>query len=264
MAITVRTDTALRPNKRGPSPGQPVRACARDLRAADVLTPHRHPWGQFTFALSGVLRVNAGGSTWIVPPQRAIWVPAEVEHEVVVIEKTQLRPLDILAARSPFPDGQCRVLEVSPLLREAIVALCDAFTNEGSARERVLGELILDELARAPTTPSRIPLPTDKRLRTLCDALLAEPDCARTLGEWAGDVGASERTLARLFDRELGMGFNQWRQQVRLAHAAPLIARGVPLSQVAAELGYASQSAFTAMFKKTFGAPPTVFFGSGG
>jgi AraC-like DNA-binding protein len=260
MTFTVRTDTALRPNKQVPTPAQPIRACGRDLRPADVLKPHKHPFGQLTFALTGVMRLNAAGSTWIVPPQRAIWIPPEVEHEVVVIEKAQLRPIDVLPARSPFPDGECRVLEVTPLLREAIVALIAAATATGSPRETILADLILDEMARAPTTPMCVPLPQDKRLRALCDALLVEPDSPRTLGEWARDVGASERTLARLFEKELGMGFVRWRQQARLAHAAPMIARGTPLAQVAAELGYASQSAFTAMFKKTFGVPPTTFF----
>jgi AraC-like DNA-binding protein len=90
--------------------------------------------------------------------------------------------------------------------------------------------------------------------------LIADPGAELTLSDWAGQVGASERTLTRLFERELGMSFGGWRQQVRLAHAAPLIARGVPLSQVSAQLGYASQSAFSAMFKKTFGCSPSMFF----
>jgi AraC-like DNA-binding protein len=59
------------------------------------------------------------------------------------------------------------------------------------------------------------------------------------------------------------MSFGQWRQQLRLAHAAPLIARGLPLSHVAEQLGYASQSAFSAMFKKTFGTSPSAFFTDG-
>jgi AraC-like DNA-binding protein len=105
-----------------------------------------------------------------------------------------------------------------------------------------------------------VPLPRDKRLNSLCQALLDAPGDTQTLGEWAQAVGASERTLARLFDKELGMSFGQWRQQVRLAHGASLIARGMPLWRVAQQLGYASQSAFTAMFRKTFGTTPSQFF----
>ena len=94
----------------------------------------------------------------------------------------------------------------------------------------------------------------------MCEALIDAPGDNQTLAQWAQATGASERTLARLFDKELGMSFGQWRQQVRLAHGASLIARGLPLWQVAEQLGYASQSAFTAMFRKSFGSTPSAFF----
>ena len=98
----------------------------------------------------------------------------------------------------------------------------------------------------------------DKRLRALCEAVLRAPAERATLAQWAADVGASERTMARLFRDELGTSYQQWRQQAVLAHALPLLARGVPVSQVAAASGYASDSAFTAMFKAAMGQPPSV------
>ncbi|SHN04803.1 AraC-type DNA-binding protein [Duganella sacchari] len=244
-----------------PTEAHPLTMSGRDLEADDVLLPHHHPWGQFTYAMQGVMRVDANHSSWIVPPQRAIWVPPDVVHGVTILENTRLRPLCIHASRSPFPGNDCKVVEVSSLLRELMAALEQHDQHEQSGRERLLMELLLDEMPRCAERPVRVPLPTDKRLKALCDALIADPGAECTLADWATQVGASERTLTRLFERELGMGFGHWRQQVRLAHAAPLIARGVPLSQVAAELGYASQSAFSAMFKKTFGCSPSTFFG---
>ena len=244
-----------------PTEAHPLTMSGRDLEADDVLLPHHHPWGQFTYAMQGVMRVDADHSSWIVPPQRAIWVPPDVVHGVTILENTRLRPLCIHASRSPFPGNDCKVVEVSSLLRELMAALEQHDQHEQSGRERLLMELLLDEMPRCAERPVRVPLPTDKRLKALCDALIADPGAECTLADWATQVGASERTLTRLFERELGMGFGHWRQQVRLAHAAPLIARGVPLSQVAAELGYASQSAFSAMFKKTFGCSPSTFFG---
>lgn len=98
-----------------------------------------------------------------------------------------------------------------------------------------------------------------KRLRALCEAVLREPSTRTTLAEWATKVGASERTMARLFREELGLGYQQWRQQVVLAHALPLIARGLPISDVAAASGYASDSAFSAMFKAAMGQSPRYF-----
>ncbi|MES3025212.1 MAG: helix-turn-helix transcriptional regulator [Pseudomonadota bacterium] len=239
---------------RTPSRERPVRLVARELDADDLLREHQHGWGQVTYAHSGVLRVTTSNSSWIVPPLRAIWIAPDVRHEVTVLEKASMRVLWVDAPRRPFADDECKVLEVSGLLRELIVALEQAVPG---AREAMLSELILDELAHSPTQAIRVPLPRDKRLVMLCNALLANPSGNQTLAQWAGAVGASERTLARLFEADLGMSFTLWRQQARLAHAAPLIVGGMPLSLVAQTLGYASQSAFSAMFKKTFGSPPS-------
>lgn len=260
MGVPVLHHTRMCPPREAPSAAIPVTMIARDLQADEFLLPHSHPWGQVTYALEGVLRITALNSSWVLPPMRAIWIPPQVEHEVTILEKTRLRPLCIFAARAPFAGRDCQVLEVSNLLRQLIISLEQLDPGQEPAREALLAELILDELSRSSTRPIRVPLPSDKRLKTLCGNLIDKPGSPLTLEQWAQVVGASERTLARLFERELGLSFGQWRQQVRLAHAAPMIARGVPLSQVAQELGYASQSAFSAMFKKTFGCSPTSFF----
>jgi AraC-like DNA-binding protein/quercetin dioxygenase-like cupin family protein len=258
MAIQPITHTRRHPPGTEPTPARPVRLVARDLAPAELLAAHRHSWGQVTYAAEGMLRVTAGNSTWIVPPLRAIWIPPEAMHEVATLEKAKLRVLYVHADAAPFAGPDCVVLDVSMLLRELILALAEA--DEQSPREAKLAALILDELAPCATLPIRIAVPADKRLKVLCDLLIADPGSPLTLDDWAHKVGASQRTLARLFEQDLGMSFGQWRQQVRLAHAAPMIARGLPLSHVAAELGYASQSAFSAMFKKTFGQSPSAFF----
>lgn len=259
MPVKVVTHTEPYVEHRDPSEARPVTMIARDLDSARTLQPHRHHYAQLTLALAGVIRVSTTDSSWVVPPQRAVWIAADIEHAVSIVETARLRPIFILASRAPFPGETCKVLEVSPLLRELVAALEQQDPAAPSPRARLISDLILDELPRLATLPIRVPMPADKRLKALCDALLADPANTRTLGEWARHAGASERTLARLFEKELGMSFGQWRQQARLAHAAALIARGLPLWQVAEQLGYASQSAFTAMFRKTFGSPPSAF-----
>jgi AraC-like DNA-binding protein len=241
-----------------PIPERPVRVVARDLEAGDVLEAHSHAWGQLTYAREGMVRVTVANGTWIVPPLRAIWIPPDTVHELLVLEKARLRALYVHQGSAPFGGANCVVLEVSALLRELILALSKV--GQAGPREAALTAAILSELAHATTLPIRVALPTDKRLMTLCESLIADPGSVLTLKEWAKRVGASERTLARLFEQDLGMSFGQWRQQMRLMHAATLVARGLPLSQVAADLGYASQSAFSAMFKKTFGQSPSAFF----
>jgi AraC-like DNA-binding protein/quercetin dioxygenase-like cupin family protein len=259
MALTSVRNVGLALRRQVPGPSLPVTVVARSLEPAETTGPHIHTWGQFTYALDGVLRVSAANSSWIIPPLRAIWIAAGTVHEVVVLEKARMRVLCVANERSPFAQD-CSVVEVSPLLRESIEALEQSDSDAETSRIHLLSELILDELPRSATRPIRVPLPFDKRLKSLCEGLLDEPGSPQTLEDWSRQVGASERTLARLFERELGLSFGQWRQQVRLAHAAPMIARGVPMSQVAEQLGYASQSAFSAMFKKTFGSTPTAFF----
>ncbi|MYM26549.1 helix-turn-helix domain-containing protein [Duganella sp. FT135W] len=260
MPIPIVSHTDFNWDHDAPGPARPITLAGRDLHATAVLKPHYHDWGQLTYAVHGVMRVEANNSSWIVPPQRAVWIPPGVMHGVTVLENTHLRPMRVYAGRAPFAGPECKVLELSGLLRELLAALEALNRQEQSPREHLLMEMILDEIPRCAEQPVRVPLPSDKRLKALCDALIADPGAELTLADWAAQVGASERTLTRLFERELGMGFSHWRQQVRIAQAAPLIARGMPLSQVAAQLGYASQSAFSAMFRKTFGCSPSSFF----
>lgn len=257
-----------------PTPDRPLRAKLRRLAAESVVQPHQHPWAQLATSSTGVIRMTAGRSTYIVPPSRALWIPPDIEHAVTVLEDADIRTLYVHPSARFFADGdtdggatpcslwtQCRVLEVSNLLRELVAVLDTApGAGTGSERERCLGGLVLDELRRAAPVRLGVDLPDDKRLRALCEAVLAEPTRWTTLDALAGHVGASPRTVARLFRSELHTSFAQWRQQVLLARALALAARKMPMAGIAAELGYASPSAFTAMVKRSLGAPPTQLF----
>jgi AraC-like DNA-binding protein len=248
-----------------PTRARPVRVRSRQLGADAHFEPHRHPWAQVAYCASGILQVSAetasGEVTYIVPPSRAVWIEPRALHSVHVLEAAQFRTLYLDASVVPAGWSGCRVLVVSPLLREVVPAL-DA-PGLARERERLLTELVLDELRAADTHALGVPLPSahsgDKRLRALCEAVLRAPGERATLVQWAADVGASERTMARLFREQLGTSYQQWRQQVVLAHALPLLARGTPVGQVALASGYASESAFTAMFKAAMGQPPSRF-----
>ena len=241
-----------------PTPERPVRLVARNLKISQDLAPHSHPCGQITYTPQGMLQVIADGTAWFVPPMRAIWIPPDMVHEVRLLTESSLRAIHIHADYSPLNNQHCLGLEVSNLLRELIFSL--EFIEPGTPREQHLTQVILDELIAAKPLPIHLPMPKDKRLKNLCEILLAHPASNDTLEMLASKAGASARTLTRLFEQELHMSFGDWRQQMRLARAYPLIANGTPLSQVASELGYSSQSAFSAMFKKTFGVSPTTFF----
>lgn len=259
-----------------PTRARPVRIRARTMHADSHFEPHSHAWSQLAYCASGIVQVTAeresSGSdevTYIVPPSRAVWIAPGARHAVHVLEEAQFRTLYIDASVTPPGWSGCRVIVVSPLLRELIQSL-DAPERRGARKERddALTQLVLDEITHADIQALGVPLPHaqsgDKRLRALCEAVLGAPSRRATLAEWAAQFGASERTMARLFQGEFGMSYQQWRQQAVLAHALPLLARGMPISHVAAASGYASDSAFTAMFKAALGAPPSSFQVRGG
>ncbi|HSV53610.1 MAG TPA: helix-turn-helix transcriptional regulator [Burkholderiaceae bacterium] len=247
-----------------PSPQRPVRVRARSMPADAHFEPHRHAWAQLAYCATGIVQVTAATPdevTYIVPPSRGVWIMPGALHSINVLEAAEFRTLYIDASVTPIGWAGCRVIVVSPLLRELIQALdTPALAPQ---REAMLSSLVQDELSRADTHALGVPMPHaqtgDKRLRALCEAVLRAPSERATLAEWAADIGASERTVARLFREELGTSYQQWRQQAILAHALPLLARGTPVGQVAAASGYASDSAFSAMFKAAMGQPPSQF-----
>ena len=267
-----RSVPPIDPVSYAPTAEHPVRSKARHLAAHTQVVPHSHPWGQVAFSISGVIRVTAERCTYIVPPSRAVWIPPGVEHLVHVVEDAEL--LTLYLHQSETRRGPCaasdpdsvqwhasRVLEVSSLLRELVTQLnASPGARVASTREGHLSALALDELRHAKTVPLGVALPRDKRLLALCEAVLEDPALWSSLEVCAQRVGASPRTIVRLFRSELGTTFLQWRQQALLAKALSMAARKVPLGLIAAELGYASASAFTAMVKRSVGAPPSRFF----
>ncbi|MBN3849663.1 AraC family transcriptional regulator [Paraburkholderia sp. Ac-20342] len=249
------------PPESAPTETHPIRVRSRPMPAGWRIPRHTHAWAQVAYASRGVLRVATTGTTWMVPPSRAIWVPPHVSHEVFSVEDAFLRTLYITESTVPAGLDTPRVVEVSNLLREVIAAL--DMPGLSAAREQLLGALALDELTRSEPLPLSVPMPNEKRLRALCEAVIADPTHGESLEQWASSVGASTRTIARLFRQELGVSFSQWRQQAILARAIPLLSQGRPLSHVARELGYQSQSAFSAMFRRAFGASPRAFIERG-
>jgi len=239
---------------------RPVVALARDLPPSHEIDWHSHPRFQLVYAARGVMSVDTRDATWVVPPQRAVWMPPAVAHRLTARGVVQLRSLYIrpdAAARMP---ATCEVFEVTPLLRELIVRATELpleYDVRGPAG-RIM-RLLLDELAGLARLPYHLPMPKSAPLAAICRRLLDAPDDAATLGEIARRERLSARTLARYFRRDTGMSFAEWRRRARLLRALGWIAEGKPILEVALELGYDSPSAFSAMFRRELGAPPSQF-----
>jgi AraC-like DNA-binding protein len=229
----------------------------------DTIDWHYHDVGQLVYPSSGVLAISAAIGTWVVPPQRAVWIPAGVPHAHQAHGPTQMRTLAFPAAKGTDPalPASPVVVAVSPLLREIIVALTCGEGPPYTVRQRESMERVaLDQLRRVGQLPLRLPALADDRLRAIAALLRADPAEVRTLAELGMVVGASERTLSRLFRQEAGMSFPQWRTQLRLQHALVLLADGTPVTSTALVCGWSNPSAFIEAFRRAFGATPGKFY----
>lgn len=238
---------------------RPVLARVETLVPGSWTAAHTHPWGQFSYAIEGVLQVETATAHFIAPPERAVWVPAHVVHVISNIGPAQMRSL-YLSDTFGLPD-QCQVLEISPLLRELILAMCqlpEHYDEEGPQGRLV--QVLLDQLRLAPPAELDLPLPKDPRLLKVCAGLQAAPADPRTWAQWGDAIGLSERSLVRLFKAETGLAPGAWRRRLRLLLSLGPLAAGTKVSAVAAESGYTSPSAFITAFSAEFGLTPTQMF----
>lgn len=220
---------------------------------------HCHPRVQLLYASSGVMSVATERTSFVIPPQRALWLPAGTMHEVSTRGPVSLRTVYIDPAHDSRP-ARCRVLEVSNFLKALILEVTSFdFRREMDERERRIVHLFLDEVPRMPSAPYHVSMPSDPRLVRVCKAILGDPADHRDIDDWAAAVGMGRRTFTRAFKEELGMGFALWRQQVRLMEALSLLSIGRSITSVAFDVGYESPSAFTAMFHRAFGQPPRAY-----
>jgi AraC-like DNA-binding protein/mannose-6-phosphate isomerase-like protein (cupin superfamily) len=237
-----------------------VVAMPKDFAPGFEIAPHSHKRAQLIYATAGTMRIATGDGMWIVPPQRALWMPAGVRHGIVMLGEVTMRTLYMWPDAAAFMPGTCHVVPVSPLLRELIVRATELPVqyDESGPAGHVMA-LILDELRGLQSLPLQLPMPRDARLRSLCESLLEAPGDQRPLAAWAKSVNTSGRTLARRFHSETGLSFGAWRQQARVLEAMGRLGGGAPVTQVALDLGYESVSAFSAMFRRAAGAPPSHY-----
>ncbi|PXW28672.1 helix-turn-helix transcriptional regulator [Paraburkholderia caballeronis] len=229
---------------------------------------HVHHRLQLVYATTGIVRTMTPLGLWTLTPDHALLIGSQIEHELHMVGKVSMRTLYIDPAALPVNGVECRLLPVDALLRASILGMFDPALDEGeeesgagTTRETLLVPLILRllKLACAHAPDKRLPLPAHPRLRRICERLIAQPASNDTLDDWADEVGASARTVARLFRQETGMTFGQWREQLRLAEAMSKLEVGHSLVRIAQELGYADVRTFSAMFRRTFGCTPQQF-----
>ena len=242
---------------------RPVAALSDEYAPGFVDPRHTHKRAQFLYASTGMTQVTTDDASFVVPPQRALWIPGGAAHEVHCRGHVSVRTLYVDPAARPGFATTCRVVEVSALLRALVLeATTLPIEYDVDGREGRIMELILDEICAAASIPLRVPMPQDARLMRICRAILDNPAHTDTLDDWARVAGMGRRTFTRQFRRETDLSFAAWRQHVRLMEAMSRLAMGEPVTAVAFDVGYNSPSAFTAMFRKAFGTAPTRYLQS--
>lgn len=228
------------------------------LTADDGFDWHDHDHHQLAWASFGVLVMAADRATWVLPRSRALWIPAGTRHSVATAGATVMLSLYLDPARCPISWPTATLVDASDLVRHLGAHLVSPDLDAG---ERERAESVLwDLLEPVDVTALAISMPTDDRARRVADSLLTDVSDSRTLTEWGHEVGASTRTLARLFAAETGMGFERWRTQARISAALPLLADGATVGAVGSEVGYATPSAFVAAFRREIGSTPGEYF----
>jgi AraC-like DNA-binding protein len=243
---------------------RPIAAIANQLAPPYRVKAHSHAASQLIHALSGVMTVRTPEGSWVVPVGRALWVPQHMEHEIDIAGAVSMRTIFVKGALRRGLAEHCELIEVSPLLREAIVAAVSVpLEYELGGRDERIMQLILDELEAARRLKMHVPVPREPRLARLCEAMIADPARPATLESLALEANMSGRTLARLFLKHVGMTVGEWRRRMRLLLSLPRLAAGASILEVSLEHGYDSPSAFSAMFKRTFGVSPSNYLANG-
>jgi AraC-like DNA-binding protein/quercetin dioxygenase-like cupin family protein len=219
---------------------------------------HTHEDHQLAWAASGVLTVLTEGATWVLPPTRALWIPAGLPHETGAASRATMRSLYVPVDMSPVSWAVPTPVAASPLLAELIGYLGGELTG----RQREHAEALLADLLQpAPLAMTmNVPFPDGPLADAVAAALRENPADERTLADWGRVVGASERTLARAFISQTRMPFGRWRTLLRLQAALPLLAVGEPVGRVAHRVGYQTPSAFVAAFRRETGVTPAAYF----
>jgi AraC-like DNA-binding protein/quercetin dioxygenase-like cupin family protein len=246
------------------STGDGIHLIANHYGKGIRLDTHMHREAQLVYAARGTMQVTTPKGRWLVPPDRAVWVPARLAHSIDVLADIDMRTLyfDLawLARERHGADLDKEfVVGVSPLLHETIRALFDGRNDRD--RTTLLIRLVMLELHQAEDSTTFIPLPQEPRCRRAAGIVLDDPTALHEIETLAHQVGTSARTLSRLFTSETQLSFKSWRQRARIAAAIERLSTqaDVSIKQLASELGYASVPAFSHAFRKVTGRTPTEF-----
>jgi len=249
-----------KPSRVYPELPRPIVSTSGEFKAMTQIIAHSHPWSQLSYSCRGVMHIETKAGLFVVPPEQALWLPPKMEHQHFCKGSTSNRSLYIDPAWSQLLGDKVRTLTVTPLLKSLILEVAkwpeDYQQTEQSDR---FVKVLLDQLAIAPSNELYMPTVNDKRLLPIVEKLNDDPSDKSTIEQWAMKVGASSRTLNRLFNKNYGMGFSRWKQKLRILKSLEMLNSDTPLVEIAFALGYESTSSFLTAFKKQLGCSPKKY-----
>lgn len=238
----------------------PAVAYVSDIQRGGGLPPHQHERAQLLTIVSGSIAVATHEGTFVVPAERALWIPPRMVHETRHLSSTRVHTLYIAADMVPALPARTTVLQVNPLLRAIVDALMSKSRDiQGDASiERLVG-VLLDQIESSRILPLHLPMPRDGVLRRIAERVVADPTEARSIEVWSQQARISVRTLERRFKSETGLSLRSFRRQAKLFKALELLSTGISVSEISDRLGFEEPSPFIAMFKAAFGVSPARY-----
>lgn len=239
----------------------PVTTLVYEFAPGHMIPEHSHQEDQLVYANLGVMTVRTSQGTWVVPAQRAVWIPARTPPSILMSGAVSMRTLYLRARMAQRLPRTCCVVNVSPLLKELIVHACKyPQLRKRSKTHAHLIDILLDQLETVHAVPLQLPSPSDPRAVRMAETLQRNPADPRSLQSLCKQAGASKRTIERIFQEETRLSLGKWRQQLRLMRSLQLLAAGEKITHAALEAGYSTPSAFISMFRKTLGTTPGRYF----
>lgn len=235
---------------------------AISYRRGEVDPPHSHIEGQLLFATRGVMLVEAAGRRWVIPPQRALWLPPLMIHSYHILSDTELRAVyvssSLIAECTNFSShSQVHTIDATPLVKELIAGLFQGKYNDPTKRKIAL--LLLEILSETPSVAAELPMPDDERLFRAARELMLSHRWEASLNDMADIANMSERSFSRQFVRDTGFSFRTWKQRARIYASLDLLSDNLPIKQIAWQLGFSSPAAFSAAFRSVMGTAPGEF-----
>lgn len=251
-----------RPERYFKDSNRPVIPLLNEYPDGHIVEPHDHRRHQLLYGSSGVVAVGTPQGTWVMPPERGIWIPGGVTHDVKMLGAVTMHSLYFEPGEIGNMPAHCQVLGISPFMRSLIaeaVQLPDEYDVTG--RAAALMTLIQHEIQVLPRLALSLPFPGHEALAKRCRSFLEQPHIRQTIDDWSRGLNMSRRSFTRFFKKETGLSFVQWRQQACIVSALPRLVAGEAVTSVAIDLGYDNPAAFTAMFKRILGASPRTYLG---